>query len=120
MSTSQCAAPLILPGLPPVISPKHWDRLLGGALYAATVRIDWPTLLRRTFLVDVLECPSCHGRLKVLGAVLDPHAAAMLLERHGLPLEPPPIARARDPSDDDDDDDGPASPPDDDDVGAAP
>ncbi|MBK6691435.1 MAG: hypothetical protein IPG50_04425 [Myxococcales bacterium] len=32
--------------LPNVLSVKHWDRLLRGALYAATVRIDWATLLR--------------------------------------------------------------------------
>ncbi len=47
---------------------KHrvWERLQGGALYAATARVDWATRLRRSFAVDVLECPKCHGRLRVI------------------------------------------------------
>jgi len=28
--------------------------------------IPWAKLLRRTFLVDVLECPKCKGRMKIL------------------------------------------------------
>jgi hypothetical protein len=31
---------------------KHWSRLLGGLLYAASPCVDWATLLRRTFEVD--------------------------------------------------------------------
>ena len=37
---------------PNVIAVKHWDRLLGGLLYAAQPRVDWATLLRRSFSVD--------------------------------------------------------------------
>ncbi len=37
---------------PNVRSVRHWDRLLGGALYAATPRVDWATLLRWTFSVE--------------------------------------------------------------------
>lgn len=44
---------------PNVLSVRHWDRLMGGALYAATTRVDWARLLRRSFEVDVLECPRC-------------------------------------------------------------
>ncbi len=32
---------------PNVLSVRHWDRLMGGALYAATPRIDWANLLRQ-------------------------------------------------------------------------
>lgn len=88
--------------LPNVLSVRHWQRLLGGVLYAATVRIDWATLLRRTFAVDVLECAACHGRLRVLGAVVDASRVRALLERLNLPTDAPPRARARDPSDEDD------------------
>src|SRR5258708_4729901 len=35
-----------LPLAPNVLSVKHWSRLLAGALYAASSRIDWPTLVR--------------------------------------------------------------------------
>jgi len=30
----------------------NWDRIEQGALYAATSRLDWISLLRRTFDVD--------------------------------------------------------------------
>jgi hypothetical protein len=45
---------------PNVISVRHWDRLLGGLLYATSPRVEWATLLRRSFSVDVLECPRAH------------------------------------------------------------
>jgi hypothetical protein len=56
---------------PNALSVKHWNRLLGGALYAASRRLDWASLLRRSFEVDALACPSCDGRLRVLGEVAD-------------------------------------------------
>jgi len=39
---------------PNVLGVKHWSRLLGGVLYAASSRVDWASLLRRSFEVDVL------------------------------------------------------------------
>ena len=83
---------------PNVLSVKHWDRLLGGALYAATPRVDWASLLRRSFQVDVLECPTCHGRLRVLGEVTAPAMVRLVLESLRVPTDAPPIARARDPT----------------------
>jgi hypothetical protein len=44
-----------------MLSVRHWDRLLGGVLYAATPRMDWARLLRRSLDVDVLKCPTCDG-----------------------------------------------------------
>ena len=41
---------------PNVLGVKHWNRLLGGTLYAASPRVDWASLLRRSFEVDVLAC----------------------------------------------------------------
>jgi hypothetical protein len=29
----------------------------------------WAELMRRVFAIDVLECPRCHGRMRVLAAV---------------------------------------------------
>jgi hypothetical protein len=84
--------------IPNVIAAKHWDRLLGGPLYAATTRIDWATLLRRTFDVDVLRCASCGGRLRIVGEVTDPAAVRLVLEVYGLPTDAPHVARARDPT----------------------
>jgi hypothetical protein len=83
---------------PNVLSVAHWSRLLGGALYATTTRIDWATLLRRSFEVDVLTCARCGGRLRVLGEVTDPALVQLVLESLGLPSHAPSVARARDPT----------------------
>jgi hypothetical protein len=85
---------------PNVLSVKHWDRLLGGLLYAARPRVDWATLLRRSFSVDVLECPKCQGRLRVVAVVTEREPVRRILAHLGMPTEPPTVARARDPTDD--------------------
>jgi hypothetical protein len=93
---------LIAPGTlatlvaPNVISVSHWDRLARGELYAATRRVPWRQLLRRTFDVDLQSCAACGGRLRVIGAVVHPWAARRILERLGLPARAPPIACTRD------------------------
>jgi len=83
---------------PNVLSVKHWNRLVGGALYAATPRLDWASLLRRSFQVDVLECPACRGRLRVLGEVTEPGRVKLVLESLRMPADAPRVARARDPT----------------------
>lgn len=83
---------------PNILSVAHWGRLLGGVLYAATSRVAWATLLRRSFDVDVLACARCGGRLRVLGQVTEPAAVRLVLESLGLPTEAPRAARARDPT----------------------
>jgi hypothetical protein len=59
-------------------------------------RIDWATLLKRTYDFDVLSCP-CGGRLRAVELVTDAERAKELLEQFGMSTEPPPIARARSP-----------------------
>ena len=59
---------------PNILSIAHWDRLLGGKLYAPLSRVDWDTLLRRTFDVDVTQCTGCAGRMTVRAVVTD-HAS---------------------------------------------
>jgi hypothetical protein len=82
-----------------VLSIKHWSRLLAGALYVASPRIDWPTLLRRSFAIDILACTKCGGRLRVLGQITEPSLVRLVLESLGLPADVPPVACARDPTD---------------------
>ena len=65
---------------PNMLSIAPWDRLLGGALYAPLSRVDWATLLRRTFDVDVKRCcTGCAGRMTVRAVVTDPAPIARLL-----------------------------------------
>jgi hypothetical protein len=83
---------------PNVLRVRHWQRLFQGALYAAASRVTWPVLLRRTFDVDVLECPQCHGRLRILGQMTDATTIGRVLAILGMPAEAPRAARARDPT----------------------
>ncbi len=85
---------------PNILAVRHWDRLLGGLLYAATPRVAWANLLRRSFDVDALECPKCHGRLRVLAVITERLQIARVLEHIGLPTEAMPLTRARDPTED--------------------
>ncbi len=96
---------------PNVLSVRHWDRLSGCALYAATPRLDWASLLGRSFDVDVLECPKCHGRLRVLAVITEREPVQRVLAHLGVPTEAPPLARARDPADDLDDTEAPGQGP---------
>jgi hypothetical protein len=84
---------------PNIVSVEHWDRLLGGLLYATSPRVDWASLLRRSFSVDVLECPKCRGRLEVVAVITEREPVQRILAHLGLPTESPPTARARDPTD---------------------
>jgi len=92
------SSPDVIGLAPNVLSVRHWDRLGAGLLYAASARVDWPTLLRRSFEVDVLSCPQCGGRLRVLGEVTESARVALILEGLGMAAEPPRAARARDPT----------------------
>jgi hypothetical protein len=100
-------APVVVALAPNILSISHWGRLLGGLLYAATPRLDWARLLRRTFDIDILECPRCHGRLRVLAVISEREPVHRILAHLGLPTEPPPIATARDPTDEPDDAEAP-------------
>jgi len=51
--------------------------------------------MRRVFAVDVLQCPGCHGPMRILAAIHPPEATRAILEHLGLPSRAPPIATAR-------------------------
>jgi hypothetical protein len=59
----------------------------------------WAQLMARVWAVDVLECPQCGGRLRVLAAIQSPEAIRKILDCLGLPSRAPPIARAAPPDD---------------------
>jgi hypothetical protein len=39
----------------------------------------WAELLKRTFDVDVLSCPTCHGRMKLVALVTDTQSVVRYL-----------------------------------------
>ena len=57
----------------------------------------WADLLRRTFRVDVLECPSCQGRMKLLAIVTRPENIARYLTAIGEPTDLPARSPSRGP-----------------------
>jgi len=58
----------------------------------------WAELLHRVFAVDVLACPECNGRMRILTAIQSPDAIQDILECLELPARAPPISPA-DPDD---------------------
>ena len=50
--------------------------------------------MRRVFAVDVLECPRCKGRMRILAQIHPPETTHAILECLGLPIRPPPVADA--------------------------
>jgi hypothetical protein len=57
----------------------------------------WADLMRRAFEVDVLACPRCGGRLRLMSLLEASTVTARILRHLGLPTEVPPARPARAP-----------------------
>jgi hypothetical protein len=57
----------------------------------------WAELLKGTFDEDVLECPHCQGRMKLVALVTEPKSVARYLSKLGEPLEVPGRSPSRGP-----------------------
>jgi hypothetical protein len=55
----------------------------------------WSQLMMRVFELDVLSCPRCGGRMRILCAINSPAAIEKILTCLGLPTRAPPIAPAK-------------------------
>lgn len=94
--------PLVVPETRVCEASAHHDCPAGGSETAiAKERGDcsprnysWAQLLRRVFEVDVLGCPRCGGRMRILAAINSAEAIHKILDCLGLPTRPPPIAPA--------------------------
>jgi len=58
-------------------------------------RLAWADLLKRVFAIDVLACPRCGARTRVLSVPPPPDAAGAILACLGLPSRAPPPAAPR-------------------------
>lgn len=63
--------------------------------YVRPTHYPWADLLRRMFAIDVLECPECGGRLRLLAIIAHPPTIAAILRHLGLPVEVPAPIPAR-------------------------
>jgi hypothetical protein len=52
----------------------------------------WAQLMERVFELDVLACPRCGGRMRILAAIDSPDAIQKILTCLDLPTRAPPIA----------------------------
>ena len=59
------------------------------------VRRFWAELIRKVYGADALECPRCHGRMRIIAAVQRPDAVRRILEHLGLPADPQVLSPAR-------------------------
>ena len=58
-------------------------------------RYTWAQLMRRVFKLDVLECPFCKGRRKLIALITDAPVIRAILDCLGLPSDPPGLAPTR-------------------------
>ncbi len=68
---------------------------------AASVRpryFAWAELLRRVFAIDILACPDCGGRLRLLATIEERPVVEKILTHLGLPVDPPRPSPARTPA----------------------
>ena len=67
------------------------------AAYVRPSYFAWADLLRRVFALDVLACPDCGGRLRLLATIEDRAVVEKILTHLGLPAAPPQPSAARTP-----------------------
>jgi hypothetical protein len=58
-------------------------------------RYTWAELLKRVFEIDILTCPFCRGRRKLIAFITEAHVVRAILECLELPSGPPPLSPAR-------------------------
>jgi hypothetical protein len=51
--------------------------------------VTWASLLERTFAIDILACPDCGGRLRLISTITDSSVIEKILRHLDLPTETP-------------------------------
>jgi hypothetical protein len=73
----------------------------GGPVAATPIRHGrnyvWAELMKRVWEIDVLECPRCFGRMRIVAAIHSPDATRKILECLGLPSRAPPLKPSQSP-----------------------
>ena len=93
--------PVVVEDSPRPVPPPASAAPEAAAPPAAYVRpsyFAWADLLRRVFAIDILACPDCGGRLRLLATIEDRAVVEKILTHLGLPVEPPCPSPARTPA----------------------
>jgi hypothetical protein len=89
--------PLLAPAL--LIAPAATGPSIPGPRSTSSPprdrRLSWAELMQRVFARDVLECPACGGRMRVIAAIEQPSVIEAILRSQGLATRAPPTAPAR-------------------------
>jgi hypothetical protein len=91
-------APPVLSIEPTTVTVQHWSRLAQGELFARARYIEWAVLMKRTWALNVMRCPKCERRMRVIATVTAPSTVRRILEHLRLRADPLPRAPARDPT----------------------
>lgn len=86
----------------PCDHPKLAEPRQGGAPDRSSRRrrrkeMDWASRILRSLKLDVLRCPKCSGRMKVIACLTQPATIRKILRAMGLSTEIPPRAPPREP-----------------------
>jgi hypothetical protein len=90
------AEPVVLVD-PAMITVEHWRRRDDGELFAGARYVAWAVLRKRTFGFEVLRCPTCSRKIRVISTITEPAVAPEILEPLGVRASPLPRAPARAP-----------------------
>jgi hypothetical protein len=83
---------------PTTITIDHWGRLREGELFATSPYVAWAVLMKRTWGLDVLACPRCARKMRVLSTITDPATIRRILTHLRVRADPLPRAPSRDPT----------------------
>ena len=70
-------------------------RALVVGRFAASQLMNWATLLKRVFEIDLEHCPNCGSELKIIAAILEQPVIEKILMHLGLQARAPLRAPAR-------------------------
>jgi hypothetical protein len=77
------------------VVPSDKDRRENNPLPRAPSAYLWAILLARIHECFPLVCPNCGHEMRLVAFLTEPASVKPLLQRLGLPTEPPPLTRAR-------------------------
>ena len=90
---SEVSVPLRHAGCPAAV-PKTESGKAGEQGGRRARNYAWAQLMMRVFELDVLACPRCGARMRMLAAIDTPDAIRKILSCLGIPTRPPPVAPA--------------------------
>lgn len=83
----------LTPAYPPATPPpEHNDNKP-----PSQAKIRWAQLIQRVWNTDVLSCPGCGGRRRIISLITDPSVIQQILQHLNLPTTAPTVAPARGP-----------------------